>query len=104
MKPLVHHQKCESEASSLSLSHSLNSAAGTKDHGRDEAYIQHKRRRHKAYRQSSNISLYEELANSIEDQHHEHDAADLPRLCSSKRGKHSSLKNLFYLYSSIPAI
>ena len=38
----------------------------------------HKRRRHKAYRQSSqssNISLYEELANSIEED------SPLPELC-----------------------
>lgn len=37
--------------------------------------ISHKRRRHKAYRQSSDVSLFEELANSIEED------SPLPELC-----------------------
>ena len=90
MKPLVLHH----ENSGLA-----------KDHETDETAfpLQHKRRRHKAYRQSSNISLYEELANSIEDQHHDATDADLPQLCSSMPAsqeeegeeEHRSLKTYF---------
>lgn len=40
-----------------------------------EPTVSHKRRRHKAYRQSSSLSLYDELANSIEED------SPLPQLC-----------------------
>ena len=97
MKPLVLHDHENSTTTGLAKDH---------ENETDETAsfpLQHKRRRHKAYRQSSNISLYEELANSIEDQHHDATDADLPQLCSSMPAsqeeegeeEHRSLKTYF---------
>ena len=66
MKPLVRYQNQEVLERS-----NRNSAAFSAS----SPLYSHKRRRHKAYRQSSNISLYEELANSIEED------SPLPELC-----------------------
>ena len=68
MKPLVRYQNHE-----MSLDSSISRSNGNVS---TTPLYSHRRRRHKAYRQSSDISLYEELANSIEED------SPLPELCS----------------------
>ena len=90
MKPLVRYQNHE-----MSLDSSISRSNGNVS---TTPLYSHRRRRHKAYRQSSDISLYEELANSIEED------SPLPELCSinnrylssySRTFKYFNITNLF---------
>ena len=69
MKPMVRYQNQD-----ISLESSVSQS--TSNVSSSSPLYSHRRRRHKAHRQSSDISLFEELANSIEEDSY------LPEICN----------------------